>query len=160
MIGSYWLPLSGFTQKSDKRIQELFKDFSRTKCMFSNWLRGGGGGLCSFWIVQIIYFTSYLHNYIFFTLCLSKIFISLSKILSTRFDHKLALVLMVKEPSDASVHKLKPGCLNYAERSEAHIFLRTRTIIYTLYHENLFWKYLFKKKTPAPAPLGNWMVVP
>ena len=50
-----------------------------------------------------------------------------TKILSTKFDTKLALVLMVKEPSEASLHKLK-GSLNYAERSEVQIFFKEQYI--------------------------------
>ena len=41
----------------------------------------------------------------------------------TKFDPKLALVLMVKEPSEASLHKLK-GPHNYAERTAAQIFFK------------------------------------
>ena len=57
-------------------------------------------GGCNFFFKQIIY---------------SK------KLLSTKFYLKLALVLMGKEPSEASLHKLK-GSLNYAERSEVQVF--------------------------------------
>ena len=72
-----------------------------------------------FWFEQIICFTSYLQNFIFFTLGLTQnIYFTLKKILSTKFYPKLALLVMVKEPSEASLYKLK-GSLNYAERSEA-----------------------------------------
>ena len=65
----------------------------------------------SFLTEQIIFFTSYLHNLFFSHSASSKIFISLKKNLSRRFDPKLDLVFMAKEPSEASVHKWNLGGL-------------------------------------------------
>ena len=60
---------------------------------------------------KLYYFPSFQANNLF----------HFKKILSTKFDLKRALVLMVKKPSEASLHKLK-GSPNHAERSEAQIF--------------------------------------
>ena len=67
---------------------------------------------------------------------------------------------MVNELSEASLHELK-GSLNYVELSEnkennkrINMYLQhvLQTIIYTLYHENVIWKYLFKTTPNAPPP--------
>ena len=71
--------------------------------------------------------TNYLFNFLsaelnfFHTRPQAKINFTLKKFMSTKFYPKLALVLMVKEPSEASLHKLK-GALNYAEQSEVQVF--------------------------------------
>ena len=127
-------------------------------------LLGGGGGGCSLLIEQIIFFLLLSAQLNFFSNLLQAkyLFYFKKKILSTKFDPKRALVLMVKEPSKASLHKLK-GSFNYAERSEAQNFLRTNKYFFTICpsdnHLNTvsqkFILKIFILKNSSPAILGN-----
>ena len=109
-----------------------------------NYWEGRG---CSCLFEQIICFTSYLQNFIFFTLGLKQnIYLLKKKLLSTKCYQKLDLVLMVEEPSEASLHKLKKiEKLCQAKRGSIfskgliNIYLQNvlQKIIHTLYHENL-----------------------
>ena len=101
------------TKVNSRTFQELNVCFLRIKCLYfqSNILAskgatiqllGGGGGVAVFELNKV--FTSFFH-----TLPQAEYLFQRKgkKILSTKFDPKLALVSKVKEPSEASLNKFK-----------------------------------------------------